>query len=70
LPHRSRAGVVDQGGHQNAEADGEGFLQACGQNEREQLRFVTHFCQGNNTGRDEKGFHVRSRRVGEHITDD
>ena len=49
--------MVGQGGHQDACNDGPGLAKTRGQNEREQLRLVAHFGEGDDTCGDEKSFH-------------
>ena len=50
--------MIDQGRRQNAGNDGEGFLEACSQNEGQELGLVAHLRESDHTGRDEKCFHV------------
>ena len=58
-PAAERAGqsMVDQGGDQDAEDDRQRAPVARGQHERQQLRLVAHFGEGDDTCGDEEGFH-------------
>jgi cyclomaltodextrinase len=55
--HRTGQRVVGQRGHQDAQRRWAGLAEARGQQQRQQLRLVAHFTQGDDAGRDEKGFH-------------
>lgn len=49
-PQRTGQAVVDEGGHQDAQEDGQRLLEARRQNEGQQLRLVANLRQGDHTG--------------------
>ncbi|SPR99404.1 hypothetical protein CBM2634_A80336 [Cupriavidus taiwanensis] len=59
-PAAERAGkaVIEQRGDQDAEDDGHRLAVARGQYQRQQLRLVAHFCEGDDACGDEEGFHI------------
>jgi hypothetical protein len=54
---RTRQPVVGQRGDQNAQNDGPGLSETRGQHQRQQLGLVAHLGQGDDGGRNKKGFH-------------
>ncbi|OMP13328.1 hypothetical protein COLO4_01880 [Corchorus olitorius] len=50
--------VVDEGGDEDAENDRYRLAKTRGQQDRQQLRLVADFCERDDAGGDEKGFHV------------
>ena len=52
--------MIYYGRSQNAKDDRDGFLEARGENEREKLGLVANFSEGDDSGRDEEGFHNSS----------
>jgi len=57
--------VVDQRGQQDAEDDGQRLLEACGEDEGEQLRLVADFGQRDDACGDQESFHEESVRAGD-----
>ncbi|WAC50020.1 hypothetical protein OVA03_07190 [Asticcacaulis sp. SL142] len=49
--------MVDQGGYKNTKDNRRGFLIPRGQNQRQQLRLVTNFAEGDEGGGVEEGIH-------------
>ncbi len=52
--------MIDQRGDKNAEDDGNGATEFRSQQKGQQLGFVADFCEGDDAGGYEEGFHKRT----------